>query len=103
MSTDDVRLFSIVYLDRDGVEVKVDTPMEDVHSIQLKVNIKPLVPNRELGTAILKGFMQERTDEMVRFVAMNRAKEREANNSNILQPGITPGLRKVVPDLKVVH
>lgn len=77
--------FSIRYLGMDGSEIGIESPVDQVSDVEVHINIGGLVDNTDLGTAILKGFMDERKEEFVRLVNMIRAKKR--SQGRILVPG----------------
>lgn len=86
-------IFSILYLDKNGNEIKANVPVEEVEMVSVSIRVSPLVENMGLGTALIKGFMQERTEEFTRLVQTVRAKQRE--KSKVLTPGAMPGLKVV--------
>lgn len=86
MSDKQPPMFSILYLDKAGNEIKSTTPVEDVFSVSVTISVPSLVENQGLGTALLKGFMQERTEEFTRLIQTVRLKKRE--KSKILTPGV---------------
>lgn len=90
-------VFSIVYLDENGEEISSMTPIEKTHVAVVSINIGALIPNREMGTCLLKGFMQERTEEFERLILAVR-RNRAQQSKKIIVPNSGQ-----VPPLSVVH
>ena len=49
-------MFSILYLDKTGKEIKQNTPPEEVMAVSVTINVAALVENLGLGTALLKAL-----------------------------------------------
>lgn len=77
--------FHILYLNSEGKELSIGQPITEVDSIQISVNIKGLIDN-QLGTAIVKGFMDERKDEIANVIRLIRTKLKSDDSKRIILP-----------------
>lgn len=87
-------MFSIFYYDQEGNLVKGPVSPERIKKVGLEINIEELIDNVNLGTALLRGFLMDRSDEFVRLVRVIRAKKEE-EKAKILTPEPMSGLKIV--------
>ena len=84
--------FSVEYLDMSGKEIQQSTPPDEVAAVSITIPVSVLSENAGLGTAMLKGWIDERKDEMTRLIHFIRKSKKE--KAQILSPGL-PGINVV--------
>ncbi len=91
-------ILSCRYLDKEMRDLGVVSTQDQVDRaqfVQVTIDIRELAANRDLGTAIIRGYMEERIMEITRAVVLKR-KAADLKLEKVITP-TRPSLQVVTP------